>query len=428
MLTFEGNCSANETGYFTPFCDAEQACFNSDCTVTENLLGGEENCRGSVYYGESRFFYRWDGVRKVTPLTENSSTSIYSPYDLADCQGKSITSMTFHNDVDMGGQGIDGKFYIPTEFTQSAQDSDDDRPFSPISTVRTLNGAKSSTDNYTVYNLYIKRLNSETSNAFIQTASGTTTHKNLNFNNCCTVATHKEVSTDAKAYGAIVCCNIDATYTMENVHATECKVFALQKVGTLAARVVGTSTLQNCTVNNCYIENYKWMIPEVFTGSAMSITASATFYPHGEIGGMFGFVQTNENANNVITINNCKVLNTTIDAYGQPDQDAQLSGNSFLTGAAYLAGYYLVPGRHVSTFIGNIRLAATGKVMITNCSTHTGSQCVNSEGNDKHNNTYSYIGQAYYVFGVDATSDSDMSVTIDSNKLTIANCNRYTQR
>ncbi len=428
VLTFEGNCSANETGYFTPFCDAEQACFNSDCTVTENLLGGEENCRGSVYYGESRFFYRWDGVRKVTPLTENSSTSIYSPYDLADCQGKSITSMTFHNDVDMGGQGIDGKFYIPTEFTQSAQDSDDDRPFSPISTVRTLNGAKSSTDNYTVYNLYIKRLNSETSNAFIQTASGTTTHKNLNFNNCCTVATHKEVSTDAKAYGAIVCCNIDATYTMENVHATECKVFALQKVGTLAARVVGTSTLQNCTVNNCYIENYKCMIPEVFTGSAMSITASATFYPHGEIGGMFGFVQTNENANNVITINNCKVLNTTIDAYGQPDQDAQLSGNSFLTGAAYLAGYYLVPGRHVSTFIGNIRLAATGKVMITNCSTHTGSQCVNSEGNDKHNNTYSYIGQAYYVFGVDATSDSDMSVTIDSNKLTIANCNRYTQR
>ncbi len=442
-LNFIDCSTTSESTFTTPFCNAEQACFNTNdlalSNIEQHLLGGEEYCRGTINYGyvdgdgnltSERFFYRWDGVRKVTPLTENSSTSIYSSYDLADCQGKSITSMTFYNDVDMGGQGIDGKFYIPTEFTQSAQDSDDDRPFSPISTVRTLNGAKSSTDNYTVYNLYIKRLNSETGNAFIQTASGTTTHKNLNFNNCCTVATHKEVSTDAKAYGAIVCCNIDATYTMENVHATECKVFALQKVGTLAARVAGTSTLKNCTVNNCYVENYKCMISERFSSgvkemAGFQIEVYAEFYPFGEIGGMFGFIQGSS------TLTNCKVFGTTIYAYGQDDKTASLNGDRLAKVGVKALGYYKVPGRHVSTMIGNIR--ATGNVTLNNCSVDSTSKCTNRW--DKHcwkqqtggsywrptytHYTYDYIGQGYIVKFLD---EDGTSVTIDGTSIPLNDC------
>ncbi len=442
-LNFIDCSTTSQSTFTTPFCGAEQACFNTNdlelSTYEQHLLGGEEYCRGTINYGyvdgdgnltSERFFYRWDGVRKVTPLTENSSTSIYSPYDLADCQGKSITSMTFHNDVDMGGQGIDGKFYIPTEFTQSAQDSDDDRPYSPISTVRTLNGAKSSTDNYTVYNLYIKRLNSETGNAFIQTANGTTTHKNLNFNNCCTVATHKEVTTDAKAYGAIVCCNIDATYTMENMHATECKVFALQKVGTLAARVAGTSTLKNCTVNNCYVENYKCMISERFSSgvkemAGFQIEVYAEFYPFGEIGGMFGFIQGSS------TLTNCKVFGTTIYAYGQDDKKASLNGDGLAKAGVTALGYYKVPGRHVSTMIGNIR--ATGNVTLNNCSVDSTSKCTNRW--DKHcwkqrtggtwlrptytHYTYDYIGQGYIVKFLDADGTS---VTIDGTSIPLNDC------
>ena len=437
-LNFIDCSTTSESTFTTPFCGDEQACFNTNdlalSTYEQHLLGGEEYCRGTINYGyvdgdgnltSERFFYRWDGVRKVTPLTENSSTSIYSPYDLADCQGKSITSMTFYNDVDMGGQGIDGKFYIPTEFTQSAQDSDDDRPFSPISTVKTLNGAKSSTDNYTIYNLYIKRLNSGTSNAFIQTANGTTTHKNLNFNNCCTVATHKEVTTDAKAYGAIVCCNIDATYTMENVHATECKVFALQKVGTLAARVAGTSTLQNCTVNNCYVENYKCMIPELFESGPKEMAGfkvdnvTANFFPYGEIGGMFGFIQGSS------TLKSCKVRGTTIFAYGQNDTKADVKtsgwqGMIVQIGISAL-GLYYVPGRHVGTLIGDIR--ATGTITLTDCDADSESKCTNRW--DKHcwksgstHKTYDYIGQCYIVKFL----DSEGSVTVDSTSLTINKC------
>ncbi|MBE6193146.1 MAG: hypothetical protein E7139_04340 [Rikenellaceae bacterium] len=438
ILNFIDCSTTSESTFTTPFCSDEQACFNTNdlalSTYEQHLLGGEEYCRGTINYGyvdgdgnitSERFFYRWDGVRKVTPLTENSSTSIYSPYDLADCQGKSITSMTFHNDVDMGGQGIDGKFYIPTEFTQSAQDSDDDRPFSPISTVRTLNGAKSSTDNYTVYNLYIKRLNSETGNAFIQTAGSTTTHKNINFNNCCTVATHKEVATDAKAYGAIVCCNIDATYTMENVHATECKVFALQKVGTLAARVNGTSTLTNCTVNNCYVENYKCMIQELFESGPKEMAGfkvdnvTANFFPYGEIGGMFGFIQGSS------TLTSCKVRGTTIFAYGQNDTKADVKTSGWQGMIVQLGisalGLYYVPGRHVGTLIGDIR--ATSKITLTECSVDNESRCTNRW--DKHcwtsgstHKTYDYIGQCYIVKFL----DSEGSVTVDSTSLTINKC------
>lgn len=449
VLTFEGGCSANETGYFTPFCDDEKACFNSDCTVTENLLGGEENCRGSVYYGESRFFYRWDGVRSVKPIFDGKETDkkvfIYSPYDLAYCQSNSYTSMTFHNDVDMGGQGIDGKFYIPEVFA-SKQSSTDDRPFNPISTVKTLNGAKSSTDNYTVYNLYIKRLNSGTGNAFIQTANGTTSHENLNFNNCCTVATaqiyyENGIEDEAKAYGAIVCSEPSGAYTMQNIHAVGCKVFAAQKLGTLSSIVYG-GTITNCSVTNCRVENYQCKdVNERFSSGNRSFSIPIKipflgtkyfdikaelyeyYYCYGEAGGLCGFVTGNTN------ISNCNVTGTTVHAYGQGDKmgevniiesDSGLVTNSTAKAGLALIGLYKIPGRHVSTFIGDIR--AAGNVSITNC--HVSDDCTCTQTYDNHNSTYPYIGQAYYVLYLDTAG----TVTVDGKKLTLADCKTTTIR
>ena len=86
----------------------------------------------------------------------------------------------------------------------------------------------------------------------------------------------------------------------------------------------------------------------------------------------------------------------------------------------YMTGLYLIPGRHVSTFIGDIR--AGGTITLTNCKVDEESKCTNRW--DKHNDTYNYIGQCYYVKFL----DEEGKVTVDGNSLTLADCNRNTTR
>ena len=205
---------------------------------------------------------------------------------------------------------------------------------------------------------------------------------------------------------------------MENVHAYDCKVFALQKIGTLGARISGTSTLKNNSVNNCYVENYECNISERFTSgkkmiSRWTVEVYADFYPNGEVGGMYGFIQGSS------TLTNCKVNATTIYAFGQDDKMATIDGSTLAKLGIAALGYYKVPGRHVSTMIGNIR--ATGTVTLTGCSVDANTKCTNRH--DKHNNTYNFIGQAYIVKFV----DSEGSVTVDGTKLTLADCNKNTE-
>ena len=223
----------------------------------------------------------------------------------------------------MNGQGADGKFNVPNVFAKSKYASKDDINFTPFNTVGTLDGA-----NHTVYNMAICELEKNTG-AFILSASGTTVHKNINFNNCQTVSTHKVVKTDAKAYGAILVANAGGTkYTMENVTATNCKVFALQKVGTLAGGIMANNNyIKNNIVTNCYVENYQCNISETFDSGKKYIDDSrwirvkATFYPQGEVGGMIGFVMKNAE------ISGCKVNGTIVHAYGQDDKMATVDGS-----------------------------------------------------------------------------------------------------
>ena len=128
---------------------------------------------------------------------------------------------------------------------------------------------------------------------------------------------------------------------------------------------------------------------------------------------MFGFIQGTS------TITNCHVNNTTVHAFGQDDKMATIDGSGLAQLGIALLGYYKVPGRHVSTMIGNIR--ATGTVTMTNCGVDAASRCTNRH--DKHNSTYNYIGQAYIVKFV----DSEGSVTVDGKKLTLADCNKNTK-
>ncbi len=441
-LIFNDNCSITITStrvddHESPYIDANKATWLSgvDFSNYDGWLGNEKYMRGTIKFGANTYVRKWDGVTTVEPLLANTSydadvTSgtnkfvVYSPFDLAGVRSKTASPAAIYlrSDIDMNGQGADGKYNVPSNFTQSTYTSTDDNVFNPFSYVTTLDGKKNDDNNYSIYNLSIVQIEQERA-AFILYASGTTSHKNINFRSCQTVAVHKPVATDAKAYGAILVANVDATYTMENVHTHDCRVFALQKVGTLGARISGTSTLKNCTVNDCYVENYECMISERFESGSkemLGVTIEnvyADFYPHGEVGGMFGFIQGNS------SITNCRVNGTTIYAFGQDDKNATIKGKglSGYAAAKFLEGlgYYKVPGRHVSTLIGNIR--ATGTVTLTGCSVDANTKCPHRH--DKHNSTYNYIGQAYIVKFL----DNEGSVTVDGSKLTLADCNRNTR-
>ena len=440
-LTFTG-CSTSETSASadnaSPYVEGNEGAWLADVDFStfDSWLGDEAYYRGVVKFGENRFQPKWDGEKTIEPLLANATYDagttagtnryvVYSAFDLAGLRKKTASPAALYlmTNVDMFGQGEDGKYNVPSNFTQSAYTSTDDNSFTPFDYVTTLDGKGNS-----IYNLSISRI-AQDRGAFILYASGNTVHKDINFHNCCTVAVHKDVTTDAKAYGAILVSNVDATYTMENVHAWDCKVFALQKVGTLGARISGTSTLKNNTVNNCYVENYECKISERFTSgkktiSKWTVEVYADFYPHGEVGGMYGFIQGTS------TLSDCKVNGTTIYAFGQDDKKATIDGDSTAQLGIAVLGYYLVPGRHVSTFIGNIR--ATGIININNCSVDNDSRCTNRW--DKHQwkektggswlrptyttYTYDYIGQAYIVKFV----DNEGTVKVNGTSLTIADC------
>ena len=364
----------------------------------------------------------YDGTNAVAG---SNKFAVYSPFDLAGVRKKTASPAAIYlkADIDLNGPGVDGSYNVPSNFTKSAHSSADDIVFDPFSYVTTLDGYRDASTNNSIYNMSIAQIEQERA-AFILYASGTTVHKNINFRNCQTVAVHKPVATDAKAYGAILVSNVDATYTMENVHAYDCKVFALQKIGTLGARISGTSTLKNNSVNNCYVENYECSISERFESGPKEMSGVkiknvyADFYPHGEVGGMYGFIQGSS------SMTNLHVNNTIVDAFGQDDKSAKIQGEGLWGSLAAMTlqgfGYYLVPGRHVSTMIGNIR--ATGTVTLTGCSVDANTKCTNRH--DKHNSTYHYIGQAYIVKFL----DSEGTVTVDGTKLTLADCNKNTTR
>ncbi len=411
VLTFEGNCSANETGYFTPFCDDEQACFNSDCTVTENLLGGEENCRGSVYYGESRFFYRWDGVRKVTPLTENSSTSIYSPYDLAYLQDRSDNfskNIWFGNHIDLGS-----------------------RVFTPIKTNTNLYG-----NSKVLYNLKVDTYQDENisgGGGLIRTISNGRS-ENLEFRGADIRILHvaeADGGTTGNAYCGTLAATVGANHTISNVDCYDGNIYAVCKTGGLVGRIsYGTFNCSDCEVESYTITNY--VVPEnvfyekfsnsVYIGdktfskkvSFITITAylknvnaaaEASFNPEGEVGGLIGFVGATSN------INNCHTKNITIDATGQPDDKSgvKVTGKWGLTSSARnnlnATAAYTIAGRHVNQFIGDAKAEGTStKITITNC-TATNATYVREQNNHSYSGgTCDIVGCAYYIGGV-ATLD-----------------------
>lgn len=454
-LAFKDNCSVSPIVGKEPLKsyikDENKAVWlaDKDFTRYDKWLGAEECYRGMVYLGSERFISKWDGETTVTPLLadptyDNSDQHtveagtrrymIYSPFDLAGARKASASpiALYFKVDVDMNGQGKDGVYYVPEEFSNGKCASEDDNSFKPFSTINHLDG-----QNNTIYNLSLNsRMISESTytSAFVRSvnSSSITVHKNLIFRNCCSIApvyTQTSYKQDLSG-GAIMIYNTgpsstgEPTYTMDNIHVYDSKVFALQHSGILIG-LLSRGNVSNCSVNNSYIENYKCQntleqFVETVNIVENEITISAGFYSYGEIGGLIGMVRRTSN------VSDCHVRGCTIHAFGNNDKEADMASDGFWGKAAIAAakgmGFYIVPGRHVSTLIGDIRTHNGEKITISNCTVDAATKCTAEQ--HQHNSSFPYIGQAYYI----QFDDTIGEVTVNGTKLTLADGNKNTKR
>ena len=85
-------------------------------------------------------------------------------------------------------------------------------------------------------------------------------------------------------------------------------------------------------------------------------------------------------------------------------------------------GYYLVPGRHVSTLIGDVRTKNGDTITIEGCTADEETVCYPVQ--HSHSVNAPFIGQAYYVEFMDTKG----TVIVDGYTLTLADCNRNTLR
>lgn len=419
-----------------------------DFSHFNSWLGGEECYRGIVNYGENRFIPRWDGQTQVKPLLAKSAYDdtpdsqviegekrimIYSAFDLAGARSKisaSPAAIYFRENVDMYGAGADGITYVPEEFAYSAAESSDDN-YTPMFTyVDLLEG-----NNHTVYNMNITSGDGTIiSAAFIRSTrkSTETIHRNLNFYNCNVISrvksdTGKDGTEEDHASGAIVMGKVSssstARYTMENIHVYNSRVFALQGIGILTAHLRGT--MVNCTVNDCHIENYRCEdhlepFTQVISISQNEVTVRADFYSYGEVGPLAGMILGEA------TVTDSHVRGTTIQAWGQNDQEASITGEGTLGKLAATAatnmGFYLVPGRHVSTLIGDVRTKKGETIVIEGCTADAETICLPVQY--MHSSKAPFIGQAYYVQFLDTKG----TVIVDGHTLTLSDGNRNTVR
>ena len=371
----------------------------------DDMIGGDKYGMAAVSV-DGKAPSVWDGATTKEP---GRSTAAYDGVDgaylvldaaeLAWFQGKTVTdNILIRRDINLGG-----------------------KTFAPLYKAQYIDGQKANGENACIYGLKVVRekCGKEDGGAFIRQASGTTVHKNFTFRGADIKATHDESADHGNAYCATLCGNMTDTYTMENVHAYDGKLYGVNKMGGLLGRVAATATIKDCSVSGYTIENYKVMDkPETFTGTAekagMTVTATATFYPHGEIGGMIGFIHGKTD------VSNCQISNTVINATGQADVKATLSGSPIAVGGINLLGGFVVPGRHVSALIGDIRTGKSGAgfaVTISNCT--VGSDVNVTPTWDKHSSNAPFIGQCYYIYSVDNSSGS---VTVDGNSQSIKHC------
>ena len=257
--------------------------------------------------------------------------------------------------------------------------------FTPIKKVANLDG-----ENHTIYDLYVDIIHDGYMGAgFIALAEGTTIHKNLIFERANIRCLHNPAigdgqSTAGNAYaGTLLGTASYATYTCENIHCRNGKIYAVCKIGGLFGRTMyGNVNVKNCSVENYNIENYDPGVKEDFVS-------------YGEVGGLIGFLDAEQ-----ATVESCAVTNTVINA-------------KHYTGIGSL-----LPGRHVNQFIGDIRTHTTETRIYLNSNSVSGNSYTRdsdkySYGSFFNKKSIDIIGLCYYVY----TSEGKGQVYVNNTKV-----------
>lgn len=351
-LTFNSNCThtlsataAQANDFVSPYREGNEGAWlaANDYSKYDGWLGKEECYRGTVMLGGIRFIPCWDGTTKITPLTDGSTKLIYSAFDLASLQGGSHTAVSFKENVDLGGDQATNK-----------------NPFTPINSINTLDG-----EYHKLYNLNIYHKSWIV--GFINGVNDNTVHKNLHFVNSSVRA--NMTGAESQVYVGTLCPYVQKKYSVNNITVTNGYVLGLGKLGGLIGYVTSESTASldcsNCIIESSTIENIEGTTEEDFSG--------VKFFPHGEVGGLVGFIQ------NTAKITDSQVNNCTINCFGQSDK-------KFLW-------VITVPGRHVNDFIGDIRLDNKQRVDLIGNSV-SGNNFTNRK-KDTYSNNCPIVGKCY---------------------------------
>ncbi len=378
----------------------------NDYSNYSGWLGNEEYYRGTINYGNDRFIPKWDGTAKVEPLKDGNTILIYSAFDLATLQGATPTAVTFKTNVDLGSH-----------------------KFKPIYSVQTLEG-----ENNTVYNLTVlMEKHDGMGAAFIQSAPTgkvNVSHKNLILIGADVKNYHDTslypafgVTNDGgagNAYGGIFISKANSceSYTIDNIHVKDSKLYAVCKMGGIIGQSVGTKLyMSNCSVDNCIIQNYKPNVPNYYVlgddsqpwmvKSSLYINLLQWWYTNGEAGGLIGFLQNSDS-----DIDNCSVTNTQINCSGQDNKTVVAnvySENQFDRNNLWKAnktitakGETTIAGRHVNQFIGDVVSYSSTEggtnytVDITNYTVSGNSyNGTLAESTNKYNHQYDKSGDKY---------------------------------
>lgn len=402
-LTFSScnESSATITGTNPYYVEGNEATWlaENDYSNYSGWLGNEEYYRGTINYGNDRFIPKWDGTTTVDPIVENNVKLINSPYDVAKLQSNSHTAITFEADIDLGSH-----------------------KFNPIKSITTLDGK-----GHTIYNLKVDMVHDGTGAAFIQSASGTTTHKDIIFVGADIKNVHNPniptpaygVTNDGgagNAYAGTLVSHSGGTYNVSNVHVKSGKVYAVCKMGGLVGYVGGNLNMSDCSVDDYIIENYCPNVPNYYeippiVVASWTVHGLQWWYTNGECGGLIGFVKSPE-----ANIVRCSVTSSYINCEGQPDKEVVANvwdtsdygeNPKYTSGKNLFAkGSTIIAGRHVNQFIGDIvsERSENGKNYNVTISDYIVSG--NSYGKAKNNHQYAsgreceVVGCAYYV-GVD---------------------------
>lgn len=441
-LAFDANCSATDItlDYESPYKNVNQSVWlDAVDTKFDGWLGTETYHRGNVTFDGKRLVPKWDGTTNtIEPIYEDTNkkiAQIWSPFDLAYLQGKSLATLDFKENVDLGGRSCDDCI---TAGSDELCTNEECNHFTPIVSLNNLKGNKKTLYNLNIQGVHVLQGDDNYGMGFIcQTKEGT--FENFTFDGAIIrcidiISLRNDPKNGGNAYAGTLTSRVYGKMTINNVHAKNGHVIGISKFGGLIGYVSGGIEATECTVDNYVIENHKINVTNSYSivkylggegpdDSSLRASCSENFYTEGEAGGFIGFISSNS------TITDCHTSNITMKCYGQEDRETKILGEMkmSLLGKTYWTDLmkipYTIAGRHVNTFIGDIRTPSANIITINEC-TASGSYDSGYDSDITKTGKGELVGCCYFV-GKDITlgnytmheGDYKGTVTIDGEKM-----------